>query len=134
MDVNLVLLKKNGDRRDFRMPAAITIIGRRADCDLHIPLKEVSRRHCELELNSGTLKIRDLNSSNGTFVNGLKVEQEVLVKAGDTLQVGPLTLLIQIDGCPVNVTGAGQNNDDVLASLDDLDLDNLGGASGTMQV
>ena len=48
MDVNLVLFKKDGSQETFPMPSSITVIGRRDDCDLRIPLADVSRRHCEL--------------------------------------------------------------------------------------
>ena len=44
--------------------------GRKADADLRIPLNQISRAHCELTINGSTVTIRDLGSSNGTFVNG----------------------------------------------------------------
>ena len=102
MDVNLVLFKKNGSRRNFPLPSSITIIGRRHDCDLRIPLMVVSRRHCELSMNKDTLKIRDLDSRCGTFLNGKRIN-EAVVKAGDYIRIGPLTFLLQIDGKPEEI-------------------------------
>jgi pSer/pThr/pTyr-binding forkhead associated (FHA) protein len=102
MNVALVLFKKNGSQKTFSLPSNITVIGRRQDCDLCIPLKSVSRRHCQLNVNSDTLKIRDLESHNGTHLNGKRIE-EATAKAGDYLKIGPLTFLIQIDGQPEEI-------------------------------
>lgn len=102
MDVNLVLFKKNGSQKSFSLPSAITVIGRRHDCDLCIPLMVVSRRHCQLNYNNETLKIRDLGSRGGTFINGKPID-EATVRAGDYIKVGPLTFLLQIDGEPKEV-------------------------------
>jgi pSer/pThr/pTyr-binding forkhead associated (FHA) protein len=99
MDVNLVLFKKNGSQKVVQLPSKVTIIGRRQDCDLRIPLMLVSRRHCQLILNNETLKIRDLGSRNGTFLNGKRVE-EATAQAGDNITIGPLTFAIQINGQP----------------------------------
>jgi pSer/pThr/pTyr-binding forkhead associated (FHA) protein len=102
MDVNLVLFKKDGTQKNFTLPDNTTVIGRRHDCDLCIPLKTVSRRHCQLNQNNETLKIRDLGSSGGTFLNGKKIE-ETTVKPGDYIKIGPLTFLLQINGEPEKI-------------------------------
>ena len=102
MDVNLVLFKKDGAQKAFSLPSNITVIGRRHDCDLCIPLTPVSRKHCQLSQNKETLKIRDLDSRNGTFLNGKRIDEETL-KAGDYIKIGPLTFLLQIDGEPKEI-------------------------------
>ncbi len=99
MDVNLILFKKNGSQKVITLPSKVTVIGRRKDCDLRIPLMPVSRRHCQLILNNETLKIRDLGSRNGTFLNGQRIE-EASAKAGDNITIGPLTFAVQINGQP----------------------------------
>ena len=103
MDVNLVLFKKSGSRRDFRLPSNVTVIGRRQDCDLCIPLMVVSRKHCEINKVKGRLTIRDLGSSNGTYINGKRITEEAEVKPGDYLQIGPLAFGLQIDGTPEHI-------------------------------
>ena len=103
MDVNLVLFKKSGSRREFRLPSNVTIIGRRQDCDLCIPLMVVSRKHCEINKVKGKLKIRDLGSSNGTYINGKRITEEAEVNPGDYLQIGPLAFGLQINGTPEHV-------------------------------
>ena len=102
MDANLVLFKKNGSRKSFTLPSDITVIGRRHDCDLCIPLMVVSRRHCQLSQNDEALKIRDLDSHSGTFVNGKRIS-EATVHAGDYITIGPLTFLLQIGGEPQKI-------------------------------
>jgi pSer/pThr/pTyr-binding forkhead associated (FHA) protein len=104
MDVSLILLKKDGTKKVFPVRNKATTLGRRPDCDLCIPLQVISRRHCQLSQEDSALKVRDLSSSNGTFLNGQKVDDEVSAKPGDNLQVGPLTFTIQIDGQPAEIT------------------------------
>ena len=77
----------------------MTVIGRREDCDLRIPLGEVSRKHCRILRDGDSLKLEDLGSSNGTFLNGSRV-QEALLSPGDTIQVGPVVFVLQVDGVP----------------------------------
>jgi pSer/pThr/pTyr-binding forkhead associated (FHA) protein len=62
----------------------------------------VSRRHCQLSQNNEALKIRDLDSGSGTFLNGNRIS-EATVQAGDYITIGPLTFLLQIGGEPKKV-------------------------------
>src|SRR5436190_20773108 len=99
MGVVLVMFRADGQRRSFSITRDMTVIGRREDCDLRIPLSDVSRKHCRLILNGETIKVEDLGSSNGTYINGERVQQAEL-SAGDTLQVGPVVFVAQINGFP----------------------------------
>ena len=102
MDINLVVFKKSGSQKIYRLPSSVTVIGRRSNCDFYVPLMSVSRRHCQLNHHQGVLKIRDLDSRNGTYLNGKRVD-EAVIKAGDYIKVGPLTFAFQIDGQPKNI-------------------------------
>jgi len=99
MDVNLVLLKKDGTTKDFAMPSSTTVIGRGGDCDLCIPTMIVSRKHCQLNIEQNKLILRDLGSSNGTFVNGRKIKGAA-INPGDHIRIGPVSFAVQIDGVP----------------------------------
>lgn len=101
MQVVLVMFQAGGERRSFSLPRSVTTIGRREDCDLRIPLGEVSRKHCRIITEGESLRLEDLGSSNGTFLNGVRV-QEAVIQAGDTIQVGPLAFVVQIDGYPAD--------------------------------
>lgn len=103
MDINLVLFKKDGSRKTFPLPSSVTVIGRRNDCDLCIPLMSVSKKHCQLNCDQGVLRIRDLGSRNGTYLNGKRIDKAT-IKAGDYIEVGPLTFLFEIDGQPETIT------------------------------
>jgi len=99
MQVVLAMFKGDGDRRSFSVVREMTVIGRREDCDLRIPVGDVSRKHCRLVIEADTIRIEDLGSSNGTYVNSHRV-QEAVLQPGDRIQVGPVQFIIQIDGDP----------------------------------
>jgi len=103
MDINLVLLKKNGVHKTFPLASTTTVLGRRHDCDLRIPLPNVSRRHCQLMQNGDSVELQDLNSKLGTFINGKRVERQVSLKAGDYIGIGPLIFVYQMDGQPEKI-------------------------------
>ncbi len=103
--MNVVLIMfKDGERRDFPVTESKTILGRREDCHLRIPTRDVSRQHCALLLDNGKKKLtaKDLGSANGTFINGKRIAEAEL-KAGDRLRLGPVTFVVQIDGKPAKV-------------------------------
>jgi hypothetical protein len=71
-----------------------TVIGRNLNCDVVIDSREVSRRHAEIHLTpSNQWTIMDLGSSNGTFVNGKRVES-CTITADDVVEIGPVSLLL----------------------------------------
>jgi pSer/pThr/pTyr-binding forkhead associated (FHA) protein len=102
MQVELVLLKKDGSRKGFPLHGEQTIIGRRQDCELCIPLMAVSRCHCQLTCSKDTLVLRDLGSTNGTYVNGKPVAQTEL-QPGDYIQIGPVVFAVRVNGQPQDV-------------------------------
>lgn len=69
-------------------------IGRRPDLDLSIGSRVVSSHHAEMITNTGILAIRDLGSTNGTFVNGQRVEGDVLLAEGDWVEIGDVHLRV----------------------------------------
>lgn len=62
------------------------LIGRRDGCDIALRFPNVSSRHCELELRDGYWLVRDLGSSNGTKINGVRVRSKWILP-GDELAV-----------------------------------------------
>ena len=106
MAIELVLVTADGEQRSFPISRA-RIIGREEDCDMRIPVAEVSREHCRVEPNAtGGLSVEDLGSSNGTFINGLQVEEADMV-AGDVLKIGPAMLVLRVDGQPASIDADG---------------------------
>ena len=99
MDVKLVMFKRNGQRKDVSVSQGLTVLGRGENCDIQIPLEDVSRRHCEVSIAGEEIKVKDLASSNGTYVNNRRVNEAPL-EAGDRLVLGPVVFTVQIDGKP----------------------------------
>ena len=87
MQVVLVMFRADGDRRSFSIARDVTVIGRREDCDLRIPLGDVSRKHCRIVKDVDGVRLEDLGSSNGTFHNGNRI-QEAYLNPGDQIQIG----------------------------------------------
>ncbi|MGD0464445.1 MAG: FHA domain-containing protein [Tepidisphaeraceae bacterium] len=111
MQVILVMFRADGERRSFSIVRDMTVVGRREDCDLRIPLGEVSRKHCRIIKDGEAIRLEDLGSSNGTYHNGQRCREATLAP-GDTLQIGPVTFMVQIDGVPADedmqpATGGG---------------------------
>jgi len=67
-------------------------IGRTAPADIIIPDPRVSRLHCKVELAGDQLRVHDLNSTNGTYVDSKRVQDEALLDIGSVLQVGNVSL------------------------------------------
>jgi len=101
MHAMLVMLDAEGERRTFPLAKPVTVIGRRAGCDLSIPHTGVSREHCQIEYRDGHLMVRDLGSSNGIQHNQQTVTEAQLA-AGDVITVGPIHLQLRLDGEPAD--------------------------------
>jgi len=69
------------------------VFGRSSSCDIQINDAHMSRRHAEINLKGGVLRLVDLQSSNGTCVNGQTVGEQVL-KSGDKISFDHLTFLV----------------------------------------
>ena len=103
MDVKLVLFRDTGERRDFPLSPGRTTVGRKDDCDIRIPVAEVSRRHCEFRASDGGIDVKDLESANGTYVNNKRVSNSQKLAPGDHVIVGPVVFTVQIDGQPKEI-------------------------------
>jgi pSer/pThr/pTyr-binding forkhead associated (FHA) protein len=99
MNVCLVIFKEDGTRKEFQIQPGKTIIGRKEDCDLRIPVGEVSRQHAVMMVADDEVTLRDLGSSNGTYVNNQRITEQEL-DAGDHIVIGPVVFTLQIDGAP----------------------------------
>jgi adenylate cyclase len=70
------------------------IVGRRESCDIPLRLPNISGQHCELYFRDGYWYVRDLNSTNGVKVNGLRVQHKLL-HPGDEITLGKKHWTIQ---------------------------------------
>jgi pSer/pThr/pTyr-binding forkhead associated (FHA) protein len=83
-----------GRERRFEGTAPL-LIGRDRDAQLVLADSEVSRRHARLETQDGTVFLRDLGSSNGTFLNGRRLTSAIEVREGDAVDVGTTRLIVE---------------------------------------
>jgi pSer/pThr/pTyr-binding forkhead associated (FHA) protein len=138
MGVVMVMFRPDGQRRSFSVTRDMTVIGRREDCDLRIPLGDVSRKHCRMIMDGQTIKVEDLGSSNGTYRNGERVQQAEL-SPGDTLQIGPVVFVVQVDGSPADedlkpvtvqtATAGAASDDEAPLELEDAAAESNGEAA-----
>ena len=94
------MFRENGERREFALTSAETTIGRKDDCDIRIPLAEVSRHHTKICVTDEGATLKDLDSANGTYLNNKRIKEEVKLAAGDHVVVGPVVFTVQLDGEP----------------------------------
>ena len=92
-----------GSNKSYDLPTGITVIGRGIDCNLCIPITSISKKHCHVNHDGQVLKVRDLNSRNGTFVNGELIEERPL-KSGDYLKIGTLEFMFQVSANSSNIS------------------------------
>lgn len=77
----------------FVLAADVTTVGRHPDSDIFLDDITVSRHHCRFVVSSETLTVEDSGSTNGTYVNGSRVDRAEL-QAGDEVIVGKYHLLV----------------------------------------
>ncbi len=95
------------------------LIGREEDCHLRPNSDLVSRHHCVFTVDDFTVRLRDLGSTNGTFVNGERVQGQVVLEPGDHVSVGKLSFEIVIrKGAPVSAPVASQSDDSSSSVMD----------------
>ncbi len=74
----------------------IVLIGRHQECDIQIPSRKISRRHCCVAQVYNYLVVRDLGSTNGVRINGTR-SVEGRLEPGDELTIGNLTYQVKWD-------------------------------------
>ena len=94
--VKLVILSQGLTGQSHELKVDKTTIGRVEDNTFSITDPSVSSHHCEVLLRGSAVVVRDLNSTNGTFINGEKVSESVL-KAGQILRLGQIEMRLETD-------------------------------------
>lgn len=82
------------------------LVGRHQDADLQLQAAEISRRHAAFLLKDKALWVQDLKSSNGTFVNDIRIDQDKLLMDGDIVQFASIKFSVLAPAKPVeNIVG-----------------------------
>ncbi len=102
LDVVLIRVQEDGSTAEVPLKKTKNVFGRGDDCSVRVPAAGVSRRHCEIEIADGSIVVRDLGSSNGTFVNQERVESKP-VAGGDLVSFGGFVFVVQVNGEPGDI-------------------------------
>jgi hypothetical protein len=101
----LVLLSEGFTGRSQELVAEKTTVGRVDDNTFHIADPSVSSHHCEILLRGSDVVVKDLNSTNGSFIDGNQVTETVL-KPGQILRLGQIQMRLESGDAPA-AGGAG---------------------------
>lgn len=85
--------------KNYPVPSQV-VIGRAPECDISIPSDEISRKHAQVKPISEGLSVEDLGSSNGTYINGDRVQQGIL-RPGDELRLDTIRFLLVAPGMEI---------------------------------
>ena len=102
----LVVLNAGLSGRSHELKVDKTTVGRVEDNTFQIAEASISSHHCEVLLRGSDVVIKDLNSTNGTFINGEKVSEAVL-KPGQTLRLGQVEIRLEAEGATAAPIPAG---------------------------
>lgn len=91
----LVTMKGPNPGRQYPLEQACTDLGRHASSIICLESQAVSRHHAQILLQDGEFLVEDLNSSNGTFLNGKRIKARSSLTENDTLQIGPYTFALR---------------------------------------
>ncbi len=97
-DPTLLVRPLHGEPFRFAIAKPVVTIGRSKRNDLVLADQWLSRNHAEIRLENGTYYIQDLNSRNGTMVNGVRITDKVALHAGDVITLGDQTLTFDQEG------------------------------------
>jgi pSer/pThr/pTyr-binding forkhead associated (FHA) protein len=90
-------LPLQGDVADTTVAGFPFTIGRHPDCDWRLEEAEISRRHCVMTLHHGRVFVHDLDSTNGTYVNGREAVIPEELHDADELRLGGLIFSVRLD-------------------------------------
>ena len=102
--------------RVYKIDREVMIIGRNPDCDLVLEPKSVSRRHAAVVHRNGEYVLKDIGSTRGTYVNGLRLTQPVVLKNGNIVQLGEIHLTFKAQA--VQIQDGEEDQSTVFAAID----------------
>lgn len=110
----------------LRLSEPELVVGRDASCRIRLSSEEVSRFHCAIRQTDDGWTVRDLGSSNGTYINDAAIDNERVLMHGDQLSVGPMTLEFVDSSKPASkkghTPGPTISEDDIAGLLSDADV------------
>ncbi len=106
---------KSGNKVVEIAEGILLFAGRTLECDIYLPSPSVSRKHAVFAMRSGQCGVKDLDSSNGTYLNGKRLVKPSRLKEGDCIQIGGYSISLTIehppafkDAAPTRVIPSGE--------------------------
>lgn len=96
MNVQMLVVQGKQRGQFLNFPHGEFLFGRGPECHVRPNSDWISRQHCMVRVQSSDVVLRDLGSTNGTVVNGQRVQGELTLQHGDQIQLGPLVLEVLI--------------------------------------
>src|ERR1700722_115607 len=96
----LVVLSEGMTGQSYELKVDKTTVGRVEDNTFQVPHPSVSSHHCEVLLKGNDVVIKDLNSTNGTFINNQQVTTEAVLKPGQILRLGQVEIRLESGNPP----------------------------------
>ncbi len=113
----LVVMYGSRHTRTIALDVPRLVIGRGKEADLSLKNQTISRKHCVLELMGTSHVLMDLESTSGTFVNGMRIDAPVTLEHGDAIELGKHTLKYERDAIETGaVAGADSSSQDTSSS------------------
>ena len=100
-----LLLESGGERREINVAGSLTV-GRAQTAGVYLDDKTLSREHTKFYVENGKLFVRDLESKNGTYLNGALVKNTQPLKHGDRVKVGTATFTVMADDAAMPAVSA----------------------------
>src|SRR4051812_15879259 len=93
---SVTITDKNGRQRVMQFEADEISIGRVDANEIVLPRRNISRHHTRITVEDGRLHIADMNSTNGTFVNGVRINGAQMLMDDDLVVIGDFRLVFDL--------------------------------------
>lgn len=120
----LVVVTEGLAATSFELKSERTTIGRLEDNAFQLAESSVSGHHCEVVLSGDEVVVRDLNSTNGTFINDKQISQQA-IKPGQTLRLGQVELRLE-NGAPASAPAPKKQISQTMPIQGGVKMDDLG--------
>ncbi|MBI5249755.1 MAG: FHA domain-containing protein [Desulfomonile tiedjei] len=111
--LSLLINKPDGQEIEQGFNGEQTMVGRHEKCDLRLVDSMVSRNHCIILKEGRRFVVKDLESRNGTWINGRRIKNRRSLRTGDVIQVGPFRLFFQPESRPAEQLSVQTENAEI---------------------
>jgi pilus assembly protein CpaF len=94
--LSIVIVDPQGERHRMTYREQSIRVGRGSECELVLPAEDVSHQHCKITLADGKVVVTDLKSTNGTYVNSVRLKGPTILRPVDRMTVGRYVLQIDV--------------------------------------